>query len=67
MDISGVESAADITNIGGRVPEPGTIFLLSAGLTGLALFGRHENRFCSNPEFGRKRVFRVTQGGAANE
>jgi hypothetical protein len=41
VDISGVESAADITDNGGAgVPEPGTILLLVTGLTSLALLGR---------------------------
>jgi hypothetical protein len=45
VDISGVESAADITNNGGSgVPEPGTSLLLAAGLTTLALLGRRRKQ-----------------------
>ena len=45
VDITGVESAADITNNGGAgVPEPGTIVLLAAGLTSLVLLGRRRQQ-----------------------
>jgi hypothetical protein len=41
VDISGVQSASDISNPGGSgIPEPGTILLLATGLTSLALLGR---------------------------
>jgi hypothetical protein len=43
VDITGVDSATDITN-GAAAPEPGSILLLATGLTSLALLRRRRKQ-----------------------
>ena len=65
VDIGGVQSAADITNPGGGgVPEPGTILLLAAGLTSLALLGRRRKTGFAVVQITVANAFWVTQEGS---